>query len=752
MARTFKNTFICFGAVAVAAISLCRCTHPFEEGMTGSFPSSGSDDEFELLTGGYISVPATGSREERTKTIEIRTGSGILTDVDYLIGSSGWISITDKETNSSTKRATVTFTASENTSSDQRSADIIISSAFGGNSVSVHVTQSGNGEYPDEEETYYGDLYLMTQEDVDNFRYTCIEGQMIIGNNIYGGYMTSYNRPDLYFDGSDITDISNLSRLTSVTGGIIMVSNANLYEAWPLCNVSTPFIEFTDMPSGAVRTYAENGGNVPELYITSNSGNFYDMSFVRNMYNLEYLMLRGNMIDNFIGIGDATNLQRLDLYENAISYLDGLESSWSLRDIVIAGDGLLQNINVLADMTELSSVYLSNLNISESQVNYIMAANPDLSISMENLNGSTYLTASVPETNMSSAILQFCVYNMYDSDITEYGVIVRDENAGFDFQSRQPAEWPFVNGQEYQAEYQGLAYNSGYRFWSYAIDTNGSIHLSPECSFRTSEEELYSFDITLTAPTFDNTGEYVNDYPYMKCLALKTLSETETTTDNIFMENTGGDTWQFSTGSGMKNLLFTNVSEQHNAIIGFGGDENETFWSIIQTGNSGLGQDVLIAATQVYVSGYMNESLNMQRPVSRISIILNFTGNYPTDNITDIQTTVTNCQSECVISTYTRNISYGGNTDNVFTGFTRDGNTLTTVDKQYVFPNADGISSDVNFTFYMDDGSQVSTSATLKEVMNANNDYTFEFDVDWHQTGASFTIDSIQDVTDTIEF
>ena len=132
-----------------------------------------------------------------------------------------------------------------------------------------------------------------------------------------------------------------------------MVSNTNLYDAWPLCNVSTPFIEFTDMPSDAVRTYAENGGNVPGLYITSNSGNFYDMSFVRNMYNLEYLLLRGNMIDNFSGIGDATNLQRLDLYENEISYLDGLESSWSLRDIVISGDGLLQNINVLGNLSAL---------------------------------------------------------------------------------------------------------------------------------------------------------------------------------------------------------------------------------------------------------------------------------------------------------------------------------------------------------------------------------------------------------------
>ena len=111
------------------------------------------------------------------------------------------------------------------------------------------------------------------------------------------------------------------------------------------------------MPSEAVRTYAENGGNVPELYITSISGNFYDMSFVRNMYNLEYLLLRGN-IDNFSGIGDATNLQRLDLYENEISYLDGLESSWSLRDIVISGDGLLRTSTCLRDMAGLSSVYL----------------------------------------------------------------------------------------------------------------------------------------------------------------------------------------------------------------------------------------------------------------------------------------------------------------------------------------------------------------------------------------------------------
>lgn len=752
MARTFKNTFICLGAVAVAAISLCRCTHPFEEGMTGSFPSSGSDDEFELLTGGYISVPATGSREERTKTIEIRTGSGILTDVEYLIGSSGWISITDKETNSSTKRATVTFTASENTSSDQRSADIIISSAFGGNSVSVHVTQSGNGEYPDEEETYYGDLYLMTQEDVDNFRYTCIEGQMIIGNNIYGDYMTSYNRPDLYFDGSDITDISNLSRLTSVTGGIIMVSNTNLYDAWPLCNVSTPFIEFTDMPSEAVRTYAENGGNVPELYITSISGNFYDMSFVRNMYNLEYLMLRGNMIDNFSGIGDATNLQRLDLYENEISYLDGLESSWSLRDIVISGDGLLQNINVLADMSELSSVYLSNLNISESQVNYIRAANPDLSISTENLNGSTYLTASVPETNMSSAILQFGVYNMYDSDITEYGVIVREENAGFDFLSRQPAEWPFVNGQEYQEEYQGLSSNSGYRFWSYAIDTNGSIHLSPECSFRTSEEELYSFDITLTAPTFDNTGEYVNDYPYMYGKEFKTIDNAYITAEDIQLNSTGEDTWTFTTAAGIKNLLFTNRLSDSHISLAFSGNENEVFWSYDQNGTEGTGGDLLIAAMRTEVNGNMIEYRNLIRPVSKVDIGLRIDGNFDISRISRIEATMDNLYSGCAISSLTEEMSHYGNTSNTFSGEEWSDRTIFAATDRYIFPNIEGTCSNVDFRVFMTDGSTINLHGTLNEPLTANNDYAIGFYVTWNSSDSTFTIDEIDVVEDVIEF
>ena len=331
-----------------AALLLIQCSHPYEEGMSGAFPS------FEILSGGSITMPASGTQQQLTGEIRIKTNLKITAKVNYQGSSTSWISNLKISYDEAAGTAGITFQASRNTKRSERRATVAISPQSGKGSIYVTVTQSGYTS-SGADEVYDGDLYIRSQEDVENFIYTGVNGRLIIGNCVSGGYMASYTDPGLLFEGSDIYDISNLEILEYAQDGIVIVSCNSLHGISSLDGVASPMIELTDMPCDAVQSYK---GSASEVYIIQNSGNFSTLGFISDMGNVRKLVMNGNFIDSIEGLENAASLEELDL----------------------SGNSNLSNINTLAEIPGLESADLSGLDISQSQINYVSAVRPEMHI------------------------------------------------------------------------------------------------------------------------------------------------------------------------------------------------------------------------------------------------------------------------------------------------------------------------------------------------------------------------------------
>ena len=703
-----------------AALLLIQCSHPYEEGMSGAFPS------FELLSGSSISLPASGTQQQLTGTIRIKTNLNISAKVNYQSSSStSWISNLKTSYDEAAGTADITFQASRNTRLSERRATITISPKSGKGSVSVSVTQSRHTS-SGQDEIYEGDLYIRSQEDVENFIYTGVNGRLIIGNCVSGGYMASYTDPGLLFEGSDIYDISNLEILEYAQDGIVIVSCNNLYGISSLDGVASPMIELTDMPCDAVQSYK---GSASEVYIIQNSGNFSTLGFISDMGNVRKLVMNGNFIDSIEGLGNAASLEELDL----------------------SGNSNLSNINTLAEIPGLESADLSGLDISQSQINYVSAVRPDMKITANDITGNAYLTISIPEDGITSRSvqIQFGAYNIYG--ITEAGVVYAISGNAFDFSSRYQIGESINSGTEYIFE----AYvtpDTRYSFWTYVTGSDGSIHLSDKSAeIHVPAELQYSLTADFVFPKFSNTDE-TPAASSMTAYVLKKLDELNLTKESYQMQNTGGNSWAFSTTPGLKNILFTNREQDSGLNITFGGDESDTLWGMEQTGTEGPGDDLLAAAVQFDLSQDDMTSVTLIRPVSRIDIGLEIRGNFDIGQVSSIEATIDNCCSGVNISSLTGELSYYGNTVNTFTGNAWSDRTIFATTDRYIFPNAEGTVSTISFNLAMTDGRTVSLQGTLDEALSANSDYSILFYVTWNSTSGTFTVDEIETVEDTIEF
>lgn len=732
MKRIFRN--ILKSAAALAAIAgLLQCSHPFEEGMTGSFPV------FSLESSSTVRLPASGSQSDLSGEIKISTNVKVTTQVQYQTsGQDSWVTNLKTTMDEGSNTATVTFTASRNTRMAERSATVKITPSNNLNAISVTIIQAAY-QPTGKDEIYEGDLYLRTQEDVDNFIYTGVNGRLIIGNCSPNGYMTSFSDPSLRFESSDIYDLSNLYVLEYAEDGILVVSDNGLSGASVLSPVSTPFIEFTDVASYVAESYAENGGVAPDIRITQNSGTFSGLSF----------------------IAMARNISSLTMRDNYISSIEGIENAGSLRTLDLADNYDLSNINTLASMKSLTSADLSGLDISQSQINYVTTSNPDLVITAENLLGNTYLTAYAPEDQITtrSAVLQLGFFNINSYDVIENGVVLTDVDTGFDFGSRQVFNDILESGYEHYFEITGLTPDCSYNYWFYAIGSDSSIHLSPVCNFRTLEEVLYSYTFTPDFPAYQNTGETVGAALTSATIGIISEDGSTITADTCPLTATGDNSWTFSHYAGHLHMLFSNIASD-NTSIGMspepGTEAGAVDFVLTQQGTSGLGQDLLISTGNAEVTGDMTAAHDFIRPAAKVSMSLEILGNYPIENIQSVQASINNCYSSFRISSVSGTVSYDGFVTNTFTGSTWTDQTINVINDAYILPTAEGFENTVSFVLTMTDGSQIPLSGTLGSPFSANNDYTGEnairLYVDWNMADGTFTIDEIEDVDDEIEF
>ena len=718
-------------ALLVLIFPVLQCNHPFEEGMTGSFPV------FELESSQYITLPASGTSSELKGTIKVRTNSGVTAVVRYEgSGATSWIHSIRVDMDYENTEAVITFSASKNTQKRQRTAQIVIQSDVINSDITVNVTQepgtsSGPDDDPDEENIYYGDLILRTQNDILACEYTRVEGRLIIGNlSEYGGYMSSYLDTSLSFESSDIYDVNNLSSIEFATD-IIMVSNWNLYDVSALSGIETNSVEFSDMPASAFQSYS---GPAYQVAVVGNSGYMSDLYCVSTMGNLQYLILKGNDTGSINYLTEARGLLNLE----------------------ISDDASLRNVNLIADMPALEYVTLSGLNVSEAQLNYIREVRPDLSVSGYDLLAyvSPEIYVADESLSMNSAVFTMTVYDQTGISIQEDGFILSEYGNDFDFSSRQITGFNQTNTTNtYNVDY--LVSDVEYNVWMYVIDENGSIHLSPRCTFRTKAEELYSFNVTPSYPQYDNTQGYEPADMLAARVFVDNADGTVSSEYHDMTENAG--TWSFMAGPGYKRVFFSNIPESaSSAIVAFSESEGDVRWHVTQSGDAGLGQDIQIAAYETDFYDNLDFSASLSRPVLRFGVKFTVNGNLPVENIQDVAMYINNCYGSCMISGQTGTITYDGNVTNVVHGSQWSDRTVY-FDDTYIFPNVEGAESRLDFVFTLTDGSQISAYYIMDNALTANNDYTGEnslsLTITWRFNGVNFTVDSIEEeINDVIEF
>ena len=710
------------------------CRHPFEEGMMGAFPV------FELLSAETVTFPASGTKSELSGEIEVRTNSEISVTVDYESGGRSWIRDTDIRQEESTGISYISFSVSENSDEDARTADIVISSDLIGSSASVRVRQNGNAssddpdsdhdpdDYP-EGSIYYGDFYLETQDDVDDFTYSGysgIEGRLVIGETIpYGS--PSHADPSLAFFESGISDLSGLDPLEYVSDGIIMVGNVRLADISVLNDVDTPLIEITRMSPHAFQTYA---GNARDMYICECP----------------------EVIDDFSGLSDCGRLENLILEGNHITSIESLASVSGLRSLEIRNDAELRNINVLAEMPFLESVVLENLSVSVPQVNYIRTVRPELSLALVAPDVDISLEVNVPLSTMTmnSADLIMTVTDYGGISFHDAGYVISENGSEFDFSGRI-SFGTVPSDTEFTYTLSGLAEDTSYDVWMYAIDENESIYLSAYVRFRTPGEGQYRLILEPDFPYYANTGGYEPATTLEACV-FKRLDFDSVTSDHYPATEENGKWLVDNIEPGFRQILITN-----NGFSGFSHSYDDVIWYIRQDGAADLGHDLQIGTLELDFSGYDTRNVDIIRPVLRLEVNLTVEGNFDVTDIADVSMRINGCYEECAISTHTGEVTYEGNISNIIHSSDWNDRTVS-FGNIYIFPVADGNPARLDFGFTLEDGTELSASYDMEYALEANNDYTGEnalnltMNLNMSDTGVGFTVEDIEEVEDVIEF
>ena len=180
---------------------------------------------------------------------------------------------------------------------------------------------------------FNGDLILSSQSEVDNFsaiQFTSINGNLIIGDP---------NANPTAASSTDITDISALSSIQSISGRLEIKFNDNLQSLQGLEQIT----EVTNL------IIAENNA------LTSLNG-------LNGLTNIEYLGISNNdQLTSIAQLGNVSSLGTTRIANNPLlASLNGLENITSLGAIILRNNPLIGDLQPLSNLTELTELHIDN--------------------------------------------------------------------------------------------------------------------------------------------------------------------------------------------------------------------------------------------------------------------------------------------------------------------------------------------------------------------------------------------------------
>lgn len=225
----------------------------------------------------------------------------------------------------------------------------------------------------DEENIFYGDIILLTQEELDDFgsnNYTAISG------SIYIGYYTEQ-------DNKSITNLNALSALTAIGNRLYIAHNELLPSLEGLNNVN------------ALGGY---------LRIRKND-NLTDMSALSNIQVVpgDLIVVENDNLTNLEGLNNITSVGEDGLFiqsNPSLINIDGLQNITSVEgNILIENNESLQNIDGLSGIESANDLFFITDNNSLTSIEGLINLNSAIGLSISrnplltNLQGINNLTS-----------------------------------------------------------------------------------------------------------------------------------------------------------------------------------------------------------------------------------------------------------------------------------------------------------------------------------------------------------------------
>lgn len=722
--------------IAIALIGATNCSHPYEEGMTGAFPF------IELMSGTSISMDAVGSQ---TGVIELNTNMRISTKVDYpntATSGNGWV---ENVTTDEGERGvvTITFSLKENTRREDRKANINILADGKSSGYVISVNQKGFVIQSGSSNVYNGDLILATQDEVDNCIYTDITGRLIIGKE---------------YENSDISNLSALSCINSVSTGLVVMNCGNLSSLGEIQDLNVPYVEFRgNVTTGLIGTY---NGKTSRLFINTMTNPIQACTFLGGYDGIKELEIDNTVVMSLDQIESLYAIQTLILKNDSISQLSNDILSLSTLKNLDLTDNPLQNVNILAEMKWLNSLVLTGTRLTTPQIRYLEAMMPDTGITKLNLNGgNANLSLSAIEAQVYSASLRANLTNM--NSFVEAGYYI-SLTSTLEPPSDKWKRLESIYGMgAYDFTINALETGKTYYIWLYAIDNNGSYYISDMISFNTIRIDFYNFSMTPVIPDFINesTGvSFSNMYSYV----VKT-SNGENWSEPLNMEKaTNSDSYTDVVMEGVNPMCFfmtTSAMDDFAAGAKDISDFETASWFIRAVNPAGADEDIVAATLRHDFNADIKTEINFERPVARLNVSVDLNGSIGRlDDIRNVQVSLENFYEEYVFADngtseyiYSSPYTYTFGTAIEGVNHTR---VVNVTEGRHVMPQIKDVLLNATVSLTLADGTVMTSTSVIDSdtTVSANNVCTLTLNVTLNRTAGTFTIDDVIFFDDTIEF
>lgn len=157
---------------------------------------------------------------------------------------------------------------------------------------------------------------------------------------------------------------------------------ANLEEPWK--NLARQVASLSDKP-----TREELHALLQVEEITIDSLPVTTLTPVASLYNLKKLSLRGTKVDDFSPVGEALELEYLDISDTDLQSIEFTRSLKNLKELRMEGTPV-DDLSPLVELDELILVYADGSEISEKDVLFVREQNPDCFIVFKTADLTTW--------------------------------------------------------------------------------------------------------------------------------------------------------------------------------------------------------------------------------------------------------------------------------------------------------------------------------------------------------------------------